>query len=234
MHKGGVIPLGIWDSYKSKVKASGGNIHDAGHLRESRYIYRKLPNNLSYHTVTIYPHDYGYNITTDEIIEHSFSQNVAILNSDNYEEKTLITMPGEDVALGDLIYWMDNHWLVTERDANTTLYTKMKLLQCNHLLHWIVDGEIMEQWSVVEDGTKLKCVPAHDSLAYWKRYVKTIPLIAGTPLELYKPQRTDEIYRIVMVKELYRLGNRQPSPYRGRFNDYSRRRSRFKYRNGEP
>lgn len=50
---------------------------------------------------------------------------------------------------------MDNYWLVTERDPNITLYTKAKLLQCNHLLKWInSDDKIITQWCVVEDGTK--------------------------------------------------------------------------------
>ena len=64
-------------------------------------------------------------------------------------------MPSEDIEPGSLVDWMNNFWLVSERDANTTVYAKTKLLQCNHLLKWITpEHEIIQQWCVVEDGTK--------------------------------------------------------------------------------
>ena len=91
------------------------------------------------------------------MISGSFQQNVAIINSDNLNEKYIFSLPDEDIRHGDLIEWMDNHWLVTERDANTTVYTRAKLLQCNYLLKWVSEDHIVhEQWCVIEDGTKLK------------------------------------------------------------------------------
>ena len=144
--------------YEERIRTHGGNKRNAALQRELRYIDMHLPDNLSYTTVTVYPAEYGYNITDKEMASHAFKQDVSIINSDNLNEKSMISMPGEDIELGALIFWMGNHWLVTERDANTTVYTKTKLLQCNHLLRWLNrtnDGvEIMEQWSVVEDGTK--------------------------------------------------------------------------------
>jgi hypothetical protein len=50
---------------------------------------------------------------------------------------------------------MDNYWLVTERDVNMTVYTRAKMVQCNHLLRWVSeDDKICEQWCIIEDGTK--------------------------------------------------------------------------------
>ena len=144
-----------WDIYETRINTHGGSKRNASYIREVRAINRKLPDNLSYQSAIIYPMEYGYNIDTEEIAEHSIEQNVAIINSDNLNEKTIISMPKEDIGIGDLVYWMDTYWLVTERDFNTTLYTKAKLLQCNHLLKWITDDhKIIEQWCVVEDGTK--------------------------------------------------------------------------------
>lgn len=152
----------VWDTYTKRLSSHGSTKREATLKRELRFINSKLPDNLSYTTVTVYPSEYGYNITSYDALDHCFLQNVAIINSDNLDEKTIISMPSEDIALGSLIYWMDNYWLVCERDANTTVYTKCKLLQCNHLLKWISDDkEIMEQWCVVEDGTKLKRVTIH-------------------------------------------------------------------------
>ena len=152
--KGGVA-MGAWDTYQYRIAEHGGTKRNAARRREVRLIERRLPDNLSYHSVDIYPPEYGYNIDSEEIVAHKTQQNVAIINSDNLDEKTIFSMPSEDIALGALVYWMDNYWLVYERDANTTLYTKAKLLQCNHLLKWVAQqGEIVRQWCVVEDGTK--------------------------------------------------------------------------------
>ena len=147
--------MGVWDTYQNRVTTHGGTKRNASLIREIRFIESKLPDSLSYHSVDIYPAQYGYNIESDDATEHLIHQNVAIINSDNLNEKTIISMPSEDIELGSLIYWMGNYWLVCERDANTTVYTKGKLLQCNHLLKWITpEHEIMQQWCVVEDGTK--------------------------------------------------------------------------------
>lgn len=143
-----------WSTYQNRIKAHGGTKRSAAHIREVRLIESRLPDNLSYKTVSIYPCEYSYNIQASPSIDNCTSQEVAIIDSDNLSEKIIYSMPGEDIALGSLVLWKSNYWIVSERDANTTLYTKAKLLQCNHLLRWIVDSEIIEQWCVVEDGTK--------------------------------------------------------------------------------
>lgn len=145
--------MDAWSTYQNRIDAHGGSKRNASLIRETRFIETKLPDSLSYHSVEIYPQEYGFNIESNA--EHRFTQNVAIINSDNLNEKVIYSMPSEDIELGSLIYWMDNFWLVCERDANTTVYTKGKLLQCNHLLKWISpENELMEQWCVIEDGTK--------------------------------------------------------------------------------
>ena len=147
--------MDTWSTYRNRINVKGDSKRNAVHNRASRYINSKLPKNLSYQTIYIYPQEYGYNIDSDDAVQHCILQNVAILDSNNLNEKTICSLPSEDIVLGSLVYWMNNYWLVVERDANTTLYTKGKLLQCNHLLKWITpEHEIIKQWCVVEDGTK--------------------------------------------------------------------------------
>ena len=146
--------MGVWDMYTNRIENMGGTKRGASLVREARYLTHKLPDNLSYHMAPIFDAEHGYNITDEQLLT-SVKQNVAIINSDNLNEKYIYSMPGEDVKCGSLVRWMDNYWIVSERDANTTLYTRAKLIQCNHLLKWVTgDGRIIEQWSVVEDGTK--------------------------------------------------------------------------------
>lgn len=131
--------MGVWDTYESRVSARGGTKRGAALRRETRMVGTKVKDNLSYQTVTI-----------DDV-----AQEVAVINSDNLNEKTIIALPGEDIGHGSLVYWMDNYWLITERDANTTVYTRAKMMQCNYLLKWVSDDNtIHEQWCIIEDGTK--------------------------------------------------------------------------------
>lgn len=147
--------MNAWDNYAARIAAIGGTKRGSTLLREKRTLTNKLPESLSYHTVTVYDKDHGYNIDRPEIAAGAFQQNVAIINSDNLNEKYIFSLPDEDIRHGDLIHWMGNYWLVTERDANTTVYTKCKMIQCNHLLKWVSDEhKVCEQWCIIEDGTK--------------------------------------------------------------------------------
>lgn len=100
---------------------------------------RKVPESLSYHeTATV----------------NGEPRRLAIINSDNLDTKTLLSLPEEDLPHGGLVYWRDNFWLITAKDANNELYTRCTMRQCNHLLRFISGGNIIERWCIVEDGTK--------------------------------------------------------------------------------
>ena len=131
--------MSVWNEFENRVNVRGGSKREAMKRLETHNILSYLQDNMSYTEVTI-----------DDI-----PQTVAIIDSDNLDEKKILSLPGEDIKHGGLVRWMDNYWLVIEKDANRTLYTKAKLHQCNYLLKWVSeDGEIHEQWCYVEDGTK--------------------------------------------------------------------------------
>lgn len=147
--------MGAWDTYERRMGVRGITRRDAHLIREIQTINQHLPDSLSYTTAVIYAPDYGWNITEEEVAEHAVTQNIAIINSDNLNEKMIMAMPGDEIENGSLIHWMDQYWLVTEQDANNTIYRRSKMVQCNHLLRWVSkDDEICEQWCIVEDGTK--------------------------------------------------------------------------------
>ncbi|MCD8376855.1 MAG: hypothetical protein LUD69_07915 [Oscillospiraceae bacterium] len=147
--------MSVWSDYDTRMESKGGSRLRTSLLREERFIDRKLPNSLSYFPVEVYPPEYTYNVTGDEAQENKVRQSVAIISTTTTDTRTIITMPHDDIQLGALVYWMDNYWLVSDRDANTAVYTKATLTQCNHLLKWITaEHEIIEQWCMVSDGTK--------------------------------------------------------------------------------
>lgn len=131
--------MGIWDTYESRVCAQGKTKREAALFRTSRRLREKLPDSLSYHNV---------------IVDNE-ERCAVIDDSDNLNEKIMLSLPGEDFTCGSLVEWADNHWLITEKDANTELRARVKLLQCNFLLKWIDASHVLhEQWCVIEDGTK--------------------------------------------------------------------------------
>lgn len=147
--------MNVWDTYNARNEVRGQTKRDTITRREQNYLNRKLPDSLSYHSAAIYGQSDGCDLSHDGDDLIQFSRKVAIINTDNLNEKYIYSLPGEDIEHGALVHWMDNYWLVTERDANTTLYTKAKMIQCNHLLRWVAsDGSIHEQWCIIEDGTK--------------------------------------------------------------------------------
>lgn len=131
--------MALWDVYESRANAHGRTRREAELRKEYHKLSTKTKNSLSYFPVLIDGED----------------RNVSIINSDNLNEKTMFSLPGEDFECGGLVEWADNYWLIWEKDANNEIYTRVKLLQCNYLLKWVDENhEIHEQWCVVEDGTK--------------------------------------------------------------------------------
>lgn len=131
--------MSVWTTYEDRIAARGGTKRNAALLREQRALTVKTADSLSFQSVLIdgEPHD------------------VSIIDSDNLNEKKLMSLPGDTIRCGSLVDWADQHWLISEKDAHTEVYTRAKLLQCNHLLRWIDEGHILrEQWCVIEDGTK--------------------------------------------------------------------------------
>lgn len=150
--------MSVWDQYDTRIECIGETKRKAAYRREVREITNKIKDSLSYFTVTI----------------DDKQQNVAVVSSKNMNEKRIMSLPGEKITPGGLVYWMDHYWLVTEKDADSNVYEKATMTQCNHILRWIDDGVIHEQWCIISDGTKLRHTRCMHGLAYWKRYVKTI------------------------------------------------------------
>lgn len=129
-----------WAIYEERIDSKGETRRGAALQREQKFIRRKLRHSLSYHVANVDGRD----------------QEVAIINSDNLDIKTLISMPGEDIRNGSYVVWNGFYWIVVAKDENTEVYTKTTMKRCNYLLKWIKeDGTIVERWSIISDGTKL-------------------------------------------------------------------------------
>lgn len=158
--------MSAWDIYQEQSEVRGSTKRGSALRRTTMRLSNRVPDSLSYQEVEMMGANdgYVYGLIDPETGIYTASalvgqdRNVAIINSDNLNEKYIFSLPGEDIEHGSLVHWMDNYWLVTERDANTTVYTRAKMIQCNHLLRWVTsEDKICEQWCIIEDGTKLEC-----------------------------------------------------------------------------
>ena len=113
--------MSVWDTYEKRVTVQGKTNREVSFNREAYFLNKKMKDSLSYHAAIV----------------DGIEREVAIINSDNLNEKVMLSKPGEDFECGKLVEWMNNFWLINEKDANNELYTRVKLLQCNFLLHWV-------------------------------------------------------------------------------------------------
>lgn len=145
------------DRYRRRTTVMGDDIREDTLEREKLRVKFMLRDSLSYHYVSLFEDSIIEKDKEDNIVNEK-KQHVAIINSDNLDEKYVYSLPGEDLVPGTLFWWADNYWLITDKDANTEVYTRTKAIQCNYLLKWVhvQNGEpvLMEQWCYIEDGTK--------------------------------------------------------------------------------
>lgn len=119
--------MSVWDTYQNRIDAHGGTKRNAALIREQRFLMNKANDSLSYHTAIV----------------DGESRNVSII------------CPFNHAATIEILARQRYHRLISEKDANNEVYTKVKLLQCNYLLHWVDEWNIIhEQWCIIEDGTK--------------------------------------------------------------------------------
>lgn len=136
--------MSVWDSYFRSSVSDVSTQRDIMLAREKRTLRQKMPQSLSFHR---------------GVIIDGQQRDLSIINSDNLDTKTLLSLPDEDLPHGGLVEWMNNRWLIIEKDANNEVYTRCKMRQCNYLLRWVNPlGMIVERWCIIEDGTKLEIV----------------------------------------------------------------------------
>lgn len=138
--------MSVWERYSSRSEVRGKTRREAALKQERRWIDRYADYSLSYHKVVMDGEDIG----------------AIILDSDNLNIKTICVHSGQPFNNGATILWNDQYWLVTALDANDEVYIRATMQQCNYLLRWInAKGEIIERWSIVEDGTKLERISTY-------------------------------------------------------------------------
>lgn len=58
------------------------------------------------------------------------------------------TRPGEELNIGDIIFWNQLHWLVIDKDFQNDIYNVGTIVRCNRIIRWQnpATREIIERW----------------------------------------------------------------------------------------
>lgn len=132
--------MGVWDGYETRINASGDTKRTQLLNRTQSYISNKAIDTLSCHDVFI----------------NGKKQTVTILDQkEDTSIKKICALPNEQLIHGGIVDFANSRWLITEMDANDEVYSSGRMQRCNYLLKWLNNqGNIVEKWCIVEDGTK--------------------------------------------------------------------------------
>lgn len=131
--------MSAWETYNARVGTTGTIRRDHIKKASQEQFYRKIISNMAYHEVTI----------------DGEPQEIAVVRDAEMDEKRVYAMPGEHLKHGGLVNWDGNMWLITEKNFDNEFFDSGVMKHCNYQLKWInADGDIIERWCVVVDGTK--------------------------------------------------------------------------------
>lgn len=133
------MPMGAWDTYEARLEQMGCPKREFRVKSTQNAIHRLMMDSPSCHLVTI----------------NGVEQYITVAHTDDMSQKRICAVPGESLEHGGLVEFANNHWLVTELDADDEVYAKGLMQQCNYQLRWMSkDGKLKEKWCYVVDGTK--------------------------------------------------------------------------------
>ena len=135
-----------WCLYEARLSVLGAEARERALQREREAIM----------------HKYMSSPALKEVETNGVKQFLFVNSTDTPSEKTFSTLPGETIDLGDILFWNNMHWLVTQVDFDDELTRSGRIVQCNRQIRWQnrQTGEIIERWclatkpytSNVDDG----------------------------------------------------------------------------------
>lgn len=125
-----------WELYEARLNTPGVEARDRIISRSQNSIIRKQMSLPSRKEVEI----------------DGVSRVLFIHSTDIPSEKTFNTLPGETVDIGDVIFWENMHWLVTQIDFDDEVTRSGRIVQCNRQIRWQnkKTGDIISRWCLAK------------------------------------------------------------------------------------
>lgn len=138
-----------WDLYESRLNKNGSNTRD----RQINYMKDGIIN--SFKSTPSFREVYFNNET---IITE-----VQITDTLDYNIKTVLMKPNENIFIGDMLYFDNNNWLCTKIDFTNPVYEIGTVQKCNNTINLYKNNMLYKIPIVVESGVRLFQLGSEDS-----------------------------------------------------------------------
>lgn len=124
-----------WDAYTRRLLTKG----DTRKERTLNRLADKLHSEVNLHPGCV------------EVLINDVPQYLFTKRTDRPTKKNFNTLPGDTINLGDVVFWENRHWLVTECLSDDSLTYHGSIEQCNRKLRWQNQQtrEIVERWCTI-------------------------------------------------------------------------------------
>ena len=197
--------MSVWDSFEARVEAAGKTKRERALNSTQMYMRYKTQHSLSSKIVSI----------------NGTEQRVTIINQEEWDQRKIIALPGDTIPHGGIVDFADNKWLIIKKDPDAEICESGLMKQCNYLLKWRdrQTGEIIEKWSIVEDGTKyligeqdedIISVGASRFALTLAKDSDTVKLERGMRFLIYDPECSDVLaYELSKPNTFYNVYNEE-------------------------
>ena len=92
--------------------------------------------------------DFEDSIGYERALRNDKSQDFIFKSTEEDNQFLVWTRPGEEINIGDILFWNSMHWLVRVKDFNTAIYNKATIVCCNRQISWQNPDtkEIITRW----------------------------------------------------------------------------------------
>lgn len=92
--------------------------------------------------------EFDDSIGYERALRNDKAQDFIFKSTEENNQFIVLTRPGEDINIGDILYWNKMHWLVRVKDFNAALFNRATIVCCNRQISWQNPdtGEIVTRW----------------------------------------------------------------------------------------
>ncbi len=90
--------------------------------------------------------DSSINVVYDAL-RNDTQQDLIIAPTKEQNKFTVFARPGDELKIGDILYWNKLHWLMTDIAFDDEIYTTGTMVRCNRQISWMNSrGQIIKRW----------------------------------------------------------------------------------------
>lgn len=90
--------------------------------------------------------DSSINVVYDAL-RNDVQQDLIITPTKEQNKFTVFARPGDELKIGDILYWNKLHWLMTDIAFDDEIYTTGTMVRCNRQIAWMNErGQIIKRW----------------------------------------------------------------------------------------